>query len=590
MTVLFVELSVPVVVLGYAGQLTPTKLGFFSLLLFGVFHFALLRREPWRQFLGECLEAAGVLARLPGDGLRETARLRSPAFVGLVWSGGIIGYAFLLAVRYPVSTWDGFIYHQPIIGFAIQNHGFAPVSLPMTVAVQAINGYPRFCEAMSIWLSIFTDKTLEELPNILGAVAMMLAVFALARRYGDRMLAIGWAAAIVLLPQAWVQLPLVCIDVLVGSFAITALYFSTRPHLRIRDAWIAIASMMLLMGSKASAYVMVPPLAFVMCARLIPRHARARPLAVACVVLGAPVVIGATAALTLRQNWVAFHNPLWPITYDNQTLGIHWHGLATVQEAVDDAPLRDVLRIIYSIPTGIKGSNGYGSAFTWVILPFGCVSIIAWVVSRLARRSRNALTTNLGWTLLLLAVGLASSPTLNPRNGRYNFHLVAGFMVAISWLFARPLWLRMREGVLGASVALSLIPFAWLDGSAWSFGMTDDPLTMLSSPFGSRAYFPKPSFDPLAKQRFLELGRGDRVAFDKDVGFIGALWNFDYSNEVRFFPEEAPDAYLRAVEAYNPKWVAVGQSGRFDALKKSGRWVSVGRLTPAQDTEVLTRK
>jgi hypothetical protein len=101
MTVLFVELSVPVVVLGYAGQLTPTKLGFFSLLLFGVFHFALLRREPWRQFLGECLEAAGVLARLPGDGLRETARLRSPAFVGLVWSGGIIGYAFLLAVRYP---------------------------------------------------------------------------------------------------------------------------------------------------------------------------------------------------------------------------------------------------------------------------------------------------------------------------------------------------------------------------------------------------------------------------------------------------------------------------------------------------------
>ena len=105
----------------------------------------------------------------------------------------------------------------------------------MNVSNQDINGYPHLCEAVMYWLVAFTDKTLIELPNELGAVGMMLATYALAARFGDRLTALGWACAIFLMPQAWSQLCQSLIDMIVAFFAILAVYFATRPRLRTRS-------------------------------------------------------------------------------------------------------------------------------------------------------------------------------------------------------------------------------------------------------------------------------------------------------------------------------------------------------------------
>jgi hypothetical protein len=591
----FALVAAPVLALGYANVLTPGSLLAASFALSAGTFAVLVRHRPIREHLRECATAARGMARMPVDGLREAARARSVVLVGLVVCGGILAAAFVWTVFAPNETWDGLLYHEPIVGFAIQNHGFSTVALPMSEAVQCTNGYPRLVESVSLWLVIFTDKTLVELPNDLAAPAMMLAVYVLSRRFGDRVTAMGWACVAFLMPQIWSQLCQTYIDVAVAFFALVAIHFATRLDLRISDAMCATLGMALLLASKGSGISTVPPIAVLVLVRLLRRHARARPLAAIATATASAVLLAGLALVTPLRNWAAFENPLWPISYDNRALGIHWSGLITLDEAVSNRPIRKLVEVAYDIPIGGMGdviARGYGYGIAWVVIPLGMVGLVAGILAATAeafRLKERSAASSLGLVLLLVVTSVLTTPTLAGQNARYDVHIVAGLMVAVTWLFAGRRWERAREGAVAASIVLSIIPLFWMKGPGWYWVSTRYPEDVLAHPLTSRRYLRRPTFDLLARQRIEELHPDDCVVFDQDVAFVGALWNFEFSNRVKYVPYHASGDFLDAIDKCAATWVAVGKAGDARAaLQSTNRWELVGEMT--EDGEVVFRR
>jgi hypothetical protein len=151
---------------------------------------------------------------------------------------------------------------------------------------------------------------------------------------------------------------------------------------------------------------------------------------------------------------------------------------------------------------------------------------------------------------------------------------------------------RAREGLVAAAIVLSIPPFFWLDGWWWSWGMTDDPRAIFQHPFAHHQYLEKPAFDYLAEQRASELKAGDRVVFDEGIIFVGALWNFQFSNTIQYVPYAThPSAtdFLTTVRALDAKWVAAGTEGAQAALRNSRNWEFVGKLSPVGEQQVFRR-
>jgi hypothetical protein len=591
----FGQLVGPVFVLGYANALTPTTVGLASAVLFlGIFA-RLVRGRSVRAYAGECARAFRELALIPVEALREAVRARSLVAVALLYTGAILIASIPFTVFAPNETYDGFLYHEPIVGFALQNHGFAIVPLPPIQAVQAANGYPHVSETLNLWFVVFTDKTLIELPSGLAAPAMMLAAYALVRRYGDRLTAVGWACVLFLLPQVWSQLCQELVDIQVAFFALVAIYFATRPVVRVRDAWWASLGLALLVGSKGSGLVMVPPIALLTYGRLLVLHGRARRAAALACALGGGLVVAAVGVTAPLRNWLAFGNPIWPVTYENRAFGIRWSGLQPLAEQVVDAPLRVMLDIAHAVPVGGMHdviARGYGYAFIWVLLPVGCAALVvglAAAVLEWARLRERSDASNLGMVLVLLVVGAVTAPTLAGQNARYNTHLVACLMAAATWLLAGRAWARAREGVLAACVVLSIIPLYWMGGWGWYWVSTEHPEDVLRHPLESRKELARPSFDLLAAKRNAELLPGDWVVFSQDVAFVGALWNFELSNRVKYVKYDSSAQFVADAEAMSPRWIAVGKDGDArKAIEQTRRWERVGEII--SDGEVVYRR
>jgi hypothetical protein len=586
----------PVFVLGYTNVLTARNLALASAGLLGTTLVLLLRGRSPRGFFRECGQAAAGLLAMPFAALAEAARARSVVFVGIAWAGSVTALAFLTTLAYPSLSWDSLLYHEPIVGFAIQNHGFSMVSLPMNDTAQAVNGYPKLGEALSIWLTIFTDRTLVELPNVLAAPAMMLSVFALARRYGDRLAAMGWAAVALLMPQTWAQLCQVYIDIEVGFFVLAAIHFATRPDYRLADALFATLAMALAMGCKHSALTMVPPIAFVAYLRLLLGHLRARPAASLAIALGGSLVIAAIGVIPLARNWMEFHNPVWPVDYESHLLGVKWHGLKSLSGIVADGPLKEVIESAYAPPaSGFRDviDRGYGYAIAWIVVPLGLFALLVaagTAILELLRLRDRGPASNLGWVLIPIALGFLTTPTLSGRNARYNIHLVAGLMVAISWLLARNTWTRAREGVVAAAIALSIVPIFWQDGFVWTWGATKDPWQVVRDPLGQRRVLHDSTFDLVAAQRSAEIHAGDRVLFDEGVIFMGPLWNFEFSNEVHMVSSRTQGDLFAAIDRYDPRWVVVTNPQARTMLEGTGQWESIGKLVAVSDPVVYRRR
>ncbi len=589
----------PILALGYAGQLRPALVALASIAC-SLAAFALSARGPGPRAHARAIGGAALgLLRLPGDALHLAFEARSFAFLGLVVAALSIALSASLSWLAPSESWDGFFYHEPIVALALQNHGFGVVPLPPNMVVQAINGYPRLCEALALWFVIFTDRRLIEIGNTLAAPGLMLALYVIARRYcADRVPLLGFCAALFLMPAVLTQTRSSMIDVQVGFFLLVALHFATRPVFRLRDALAATLGMALITGAKSSALTLVPPLMIVTWARVLWFHGKARRGAALSVIAAGSSAIAGLGALTFARNFRAFGNPVWPVTFDLPALGIHWRGLVTLQQMTPGKPLRALVAQKFHSPVaGLSDvlARDYGYGVPWIVVPLGLVSVIvalAVVIRARAARRPDAITESFLLLAGLGAVLVAASPSLSIA--RYNVHIVALLMVAVAWSAGRMrASLRFHEGAAAATLLFTLVRLIWTD---WFFGVDTKTLrALLQRSASERAtmYFGDYHMPPdVARAREREIGPGDLVVFTQETAFPGVLWNEQLSNRVEYLERGDTRAFLVELEARRPKWVVVGSATALRAaLARAGaEWELVGPACRQDKTEAFRRR
>jgi hypothetical protein len=554
----------PVFILGYSSCLYRAPLALSSAALSSAVLGWCARGRTLRSFLVELSVGARELLGLLPEAVRCCLRARSFAALGLLSCVCVCALTLLLTYLMPADeSWDGLYYHQPIVGFALQQHGFGLVDLPSTLLAQTINGYPKLGEAFSLWFVIFTDKTLIELGSTLAAPGLVLAVYLLMRRYtADRAACIGWASVVLLVPAISSQLRTTMIDVELWLFALGAIYFATRVGLRPRDAALALLAGAMVLGAKSTGLVLVPPIVLVLCARALRSQARA---AFALSISVGLVLIAAIASLTFVRNFRAFHNPFWPVSYHNSALGIDFRGLATAAQVAPDLKFSDLLQQLYEHPAGGVHDiivHGYGYAVPWIVLPLGALGlVVCFVVATRAalQRARDRVAENLLLVAFVTLVPLCVSPSWS--NARYNLQAVVLALVALAWLSERWSAERLREGALGGSVLLSVMSLFW-SGYLWGLGLTSADIgSLLRHTKSERASMNFSNFQMparVAALREAELGPGEVAVFTQELSFIGVLWNDRFSNQVSYLPMRDARSFSLELVRRHARWVAVG--------------------------------
>lgn len=602
--VFFAVITAPVLALGYLGALRPGALAGLSIVTSGAVLFGSARGRDAREHAREIGRNAAALGRLPWDGLRLAVEARSFTTLGVAGAAIAILWSVVLTYMAPSENWDGFFYHEPMVGFALQNHGFDIVSLPPVLVVQQANGFPRLCESVAIWFCIFTDKSLIEIGNSLAAPGLVLATYALARaRSRDAVACMGWGAAVLLMPAMYSQLRTSLIDVQVAFFLVAALHFATRPVVGPREAAFGTLCLVLLLGSKGTALVWAPPLAVVMYARLLLQAEKGRRRAALAVVLGGAFAMAGVVSLTLVRNYVAFRNPLWPVAYRIPSLGVSWPGLITMETMGAVMPLRELAAIKYHVPIAGVGdiiARDYGYGVPWIVLPLAAACAVV-IGARAARgRLRKEPDRAAEGALSVAALGglfLGLPP--GPSVARYNVEIVAIAMAVIaaaaeSRTEGKEGASRFHEGAVACTLILSLVPWVWT-GFLGGLDMDAAGIARLfRAPAGARAAMNVASFQmpaETARRREQELGPGDLAVFTIDESFIGVLWNHRFDNRVEYAPFDTAPAFLASLDERCAKWALVGRTGaaRTALASRPQDWEPVGGGVRQSGTVVYRR-
>ncbi|WP_437593329.1 hypothetical protein [Sorangium sp. So ce1000] len=596
--ILYALVCAPVLALGYINQLYPALLAISSFVLSAGAFVVSARGRSLHAHALEIRDAALAIGRLPQEALRLALRERSFVTLGLACALLVIPITAWLTYLAPSESWDGFFYHEPSVGYAIQNHGFRLVNLPSHMVVQGINSYPHLCHAFALWFVIFTDKTFIEIGNTLAAPGLMLATYVIAKRYcRDPVPLFGWSSAVLLVPAMLTQTRTSMIDVQVTFFILAAVHYATRPVLRLRDAVAATLCMVLIAGSKSSALSILPPLVVVTYGRVLLGHGRTRlGPALGLTACGGAVIAG-TAALTFLRNWVVYHNPMWPIAYTIPSLHVDWPGLVTLADITYDKPLSELIKVKYHHPTGGIGdiiARDYGYGVPWVVVPLAAASLLVAVITAARRRltgDPDARTEN---ALLVGALGVAfimGSPSLNIA--RFNAHIVAIAMIGVAWLGGSlRRGKRFHEGAVMGTLLLTMIPMFWTD---WFFGLDFKGIAaLLRLPARERATMNAQSFQmprTTAQARERDLGPGDLVVYTQEMAFPGVLWNHTMSNRVEYLEFRSAATFLAEVDRLHPRWVVVGGAspGRAALETRSAEWQFVGTALQ-QDKLVAFRR
>ncbi len=585
-------LGAPVLVLGYANLLWRSTLGLASLALLSLVFAACARGQGSRALLASCRRAFEELAGMAGDAVKECWRARSLVLPGLLVVAAFIAASLVLTYLIEFCRWDDEIYHTPIVGWAIQLHGFGIVDAPPP-GVGGTNGYPKLCEGLCLWFVIFTDKTLIELPATLFAPPLMLAVYGLARRYVDRVSAVGLAVVLLLVPHAWRQFCSTYVDMEMAFFLLAATYYVSREEHRIEDTVMCTVALALAAATKTTWLMFVPPVALVAYVRRLRARAEGgRTLRDDLVAVAASVgAIAVAGGVCIARNWWHYGNPVWPVSYDVPALGIHWPGIFTPADYKGHDP---AVAEGFDVPKGGMHDvmrHGYGLAMMWIAGPLGVLALLLWVadVVRDLTRDRKAGegVRSVAPVLLPCLFWVATGP--NFGQPRYNLHVIGAFLVACAWLVRGPREARLREGVLGAMLAFSLVPLFWMRDA--NVTTVEEEVERLSHPLATRAFSDHPSFDLLEKQKDAELAPGDEVVFSEGVAFPGLLWNFGFTNRVDYVAFTNAAEFTARLADRAPRWVCVGAaSAPRKVLEASGQWELIGRTNPGLNEVAFRRK
>ena len=598
----------PVHVLGVAGVLTAGHLALASLATSSATLGASLAGAGAAGRHVRAVRAAiGGVVRLPVDALVETIRARSLVFVGVLAVLLIAPWTAWLSYLAPSDSWDGMWYHETMVGYAIQNRGYAPIALPMSLMQQA-NGYPRNCEMTNLWFVIFSDRKLLEVPQSLMAVPLVVATYLLARRFtDDRVTAMGFGCALLLMPGAVLELRSTYIDLHVAALLMAAGALATRPGMRVRDGWMAGLALALVTGAKSLALAWVPPLAVLAAVLLLVSSWRTRRAAALGAIAGCALLIVTMGAVTYLRNWIHFLNPLWPISYESTRLHFRWPGVTSLGSMDWNRPIKSVYAETATAPTPGKDyadtrSYGYGLAVPFMLVPLAAVLLVALVVSGARRGFRRLVLRSPGdegdrriaYAVLLVAViayGAAVSPAL--WQARYNIHVVAGMFLLVAWASGLPRGRRLGEGVASFAIVAFLINLWWAQ-PGWGFTV-ESALDFAKLPADERALHAAYGWsiaDQVAEARERELGPGAVVAFTDDCTFPGPLWNEHYTNRLEFVPAAlGANGALARIEELHARWFVVGPESALYAVIRAHpeRWQEIGLASRGFATTAFRR-
>ena len=599
---------VPIYALGLTGALSRWSLILGALITAALALALAARGRGWRALAREARAVAAGVARAPGEVLAAGVRARSLATIGIAFGLLLIVYNFFLAYLAPSwRAWDALWYHEPMVGYAIQNHGFAMVDLP--ASAQKLNGYPRACEMTQLWFAMLLDRRLIDLPNTLLAPCLILSVYVLARRQGaSQVLAAAWGALLLQMPDVRALLQSTYVDSHAAAFVLGAVVFATRRELRIGDVWLTIVALTLAVGAKILCVVPVALVSGLMAVRCLRAWRRTHERRWLIAVLAGGALIAAMAASTYLRNYVHFKNPLWPdLHYENARLGIHWPGAVGWSGLSLNEPVTAFVGHLFSLPYSINHHQyhwvvQYGLGVSWVVFPLGLVAAVActvaWVRARVRRRRAAARAPaetladgrDAVWIAILAVTLLVSSPML--WTARYQIVAVGLLMVLTAWLGARPGWDRLGEGAVSTVVIASLMMFWWQPAGEWI--TPRQAWGLLSLPYPAREF--EPAFGApvtmaagLARER--ELGDGAVLAFDDDYGaYLALFWNNRFSNRAVYLPS-GPDFLARA-QRIGAIWVYVNlRDPLLRTIQAPGSgWEEVGFLSAEKTGKVFRRK
>lgn len=552
----------PIFALGAGNILTRTSLGVAFIVLTTATAIA-------ANGLGdEGVALAKELVTAPLSVFREAFKQNAPvALVALATAGYGL---FSLYAAYWAPTWrsfDSLWYHEPIVGFTIQNRGFAWVTLPAELEV--VNANPRASEMVQVLFALYGGRRFVELPASFAFLGAGPAVYALLGRFTARVdQRLGFATAILLVPAYFIQLGTTYIDTHVFGLLVVAWVFASARELTRAHLWLVALAVCLAMGAKATMYL---PGGLTMLG-VAARYAYERPSRARGAVESALALAGslALAAFTLTRNWIHYRNPFFPIPLSVPSLGIDWAGLGKPFE--DEAvlePFEDVWKTALSQPLADGRYNypffllphtareaaaayNYGYAVAYVLVPFGCVALL-FLGMRLALSPALGLPAHrLRASVALLfafVVGFAHWQTLHYLHlARYHgilLVLLAAAIGAATEALRAPRW---GAALSGAACLLAVVTLHLEKPRCYL--LPSDLQDMAEVPYPDREVAPEhgaPTTLTGGRLRALEFGPGSVIAYTDGLQAISPLWNDSYSNQVVYVREDR--AMLAALEA-----------------------------------------
>jgi hypothetical protein len=577
----------PVHVLGLTGTLTRVNLAIASLVVSAA-TFAVACWPISRVSTMAVLREMRGFVELPVRALALAWRAKSFILVAVIGAYGLLAWTTWISYLAPSDGWDGLWYHETMVGFAIQNHGYRIVEAHQHMT--PVNSFPRNCEMISLWFVFFTDRRLIDVVNDIYAIPVMLALYCLTKRFcGNRLQAIGWACSLVLLPGFFLQLHSNYIDIHALSFYLAAIHFATRPTLRLRDGWMAALCLGLVLGAKSFALAWTPVLAAILLVRILRRHLRERPLQTLGTVAGGMTLIVGFGCIIYLRNWVHFGNPIWPYRIDMPKLGIHFPGFEPLSAMDYTKPFGQVLEDAMSPPKpGVDLPDtkqfGYGLAIPFMILPLAALALpwiameaAAALLRRVGGDGKGSDPTQVGNLLITALPPIATAlHSIALYISRYNYQVVAGLFIVMSWIGRRlP---RVAEAAI-ATCAMTGIMWLYWAKPAWFVDFKEATL-LAKLPASERATRTTAGWSiapETARARDRELGTGDVLAFTEDGDFYSLLWNERFSNRIVFVPLAPADRMMAQLEADHAKWfVTSSLTAAFDA---SPSWQRVGNMS-----------
>jgi alkaline phosphatase D len=553
-----------------------------------------LHAAGWR--LRATLTTALDIVRLPLDAIVRAWRARHIAGLGLLAFIAIVGWTSWLAYLAPSTVWDGLWYHEAIVGYSLELGGMADAVVQSRH--QYVNGYPRFGEYLQLWMVVAGEREWIDGATAFMGVALLSATYLVVRRFARSPLdALGYALAMVMMPGVVLQFRSTLIDVTVAAFAAASMWLAIRPVLRARDIVAASFVLGMLAGTKASGAFLAALYGVVIAARVVAEAARQRTWRTAVPALAAAAIIGlALGAPSYVRNFELHGNPIWPMAFEHEGLGIAFEGKD--HATPKDKPWSEVAKSLISLPEPGKEppdtrDNGYGNVIPFTVLPLavlGALAALAMALLRLLRRQPASPEAH--GVLILVATGVIAGAVLPAIWwARLHLHLVIVALAACAWLLRKESWAIPNGLVISALVIGQLYT---LTQSTPGWGIDAQKALALSGmkrserrvlDLGAAGRLPT----AIAKALEAEVGSGDLVTTDGHYLFLANLWNKSFSNRVRF--EDCPDGgELSALSLRsNAKWVFATRKPCVKDMDASPElWERVGRVN--RDTVVFRRR